>query len=418
MLEELMVLNHWVESKDVGFLRKNNIDESWFFATREMVQWINGFVAKTGALPSSTALACEFPDDFKLYDTLDPIDYLTNKLKEQKAYTEYRPLLLKNAKLVEEGGTLEAIWDMKSSIDSMLRTYSTKMTRYDWVKNALERYEKYMHTHGGAEIGITSGLKGLDELTGGWKEDDLILVSGRLGEGKSLVSGYFAYNAWKYVQRAKVNAPVIIITTEMPELEVSYRLDTLEKHFSNRALTRGQLANVESYKEYLSELEKKDSSLLILSQEANGGKPFTPTDIRSIIESEKPALLCIDQLYDLSDGTGERDIRKRIVNVSNGIRDINLYTKTPTILVAQAGRDAAKRAKKDSEATPELFEIQESDAPAQKSTRVITLRLLNDNMFKLTLKKNRGGPSEKDIYINVNIDTGMWDEVIQDESVF
>lgn len=419
MIEELQLLNIWLTSKDIGFLRKLGIDISYFPICKDIIKWVEDFATQTGKLPSVDTVVYEFPDDFKKLSDLEPTEYLVNKLKEERAYQEYRPLLIDNAKLVEEGTTIEAMWCMKNKLEQMLRNYTGKMNQYDWVKHALERYEQYMLKHGKEGImGIPTGINALDDLTGGWRDDDLILVSGRTNEGKSLVGGWFAYHAWKYVQKAKTNDPIIYFSTEMPELEIAYRLDTLKAHFSNRALNEGKLANIESYREYLEELSKKDSSFLILTQESNGGKPFTPTDIRSIIESEKPAFICIDQLYDISDGTGERDIRKRIVNVSNSIRDINLLTKTPTMLITQSNRDAAKSAKKDINATPELHDNQESDNPAQKATRAITLRLINNELFKMTLRKNRGGKRDVDVYMKANIDTGVWEEETPETGVF
>jgi replicative DNA helicase len=275
-----------------------------------------------------------------------------------------------------------------------------------------------MKRHGHTGLwGLPTGIKTLDELTGGWRNDDLVLLAGRTNEGKSMVGGFFAYHAWRALQTANINSPVIYITTEMPELEVSFRLDTLKAHFSNRALNEGHLPEHELYQEYLQELKKKDTSFLILSEEANGGRPFTPLDIRALIESEKPAFMVIDQLYDLSDGTSESDIRKRIVRVTNGIRETNLYTQTPMMLIAQAGRNAAKEAKKDPNATPELFDIQESDNPAQKATRVLTLRLLNDT-FKMSLKKNRGGKKDQDIFMKADLDSGYWEENFPETLVF
>ncbi len=232
------------------------------------------------------------------------------------------------------------------------------------------------------------------------------------------MSMYFAYQAWWSFLKANMNVPVVYISTEMPELEVAYRLDTMRAHFSNKELNQGKLQDIEAYREYLEELEKKTNSLLILTEDSNKGKAFTPNDIRSIIESERPGLMVVDQLYDLSDGTGERDIRKRIVNVSNDIRDVNMYTMTPIIWVAQAGRDSAREAKKDSKASPELHHIQESDTPAQKSTKVITLRLINGEIMKLSLKKNRGGVKGKDIYLRADIDKGYYGEIEEEALAF
>ena len=410
-----MLLNLWLSSKDIGFIRKAGLGREHFFVLTEAYDWVESFYKRTGKLPAIETLATEFEDVRKL-EHVEPISYLSDVLKEQKAYTEFRPVLSKNAELVSSGKTIDAMWQMRSELDRMLKTYAPSMERYDWVKNALERYDLYMEKHGQTGLaGIPTGHSELDKLTGGWRDDDLILVSGRLSEGKSLVGGYFGYHAWKYIQQAGVDAPVIYITTEMPELEIAYRLDTLRSHFSNKGLMEGKLQEPELYRDYLEELSQRKNSFMILSQESNGGRAFTPNDIRAIVESEKPAFLIVDQLYDIADPSGESDIRKRIVKTSNAIREINLSTKTPTILLAQSGRAAAR---KEEDATPELHEIQESDNPAQKATRAITLRLINNERFKLSLKKNRGGKRNEDVYFKVDIDSGRWYEETVETSAF
>ncbi|BFH11644.1 hypothetical protein J6TS7_07440 [Paenibacillus dendritiformis] len=69
--------------------------------------------------------------------------------------------------------------------------------------------------------------------------------------------------------------------------------------FSNRALNEGRLTDHELYREYTQELAKKDQRLVILSQDSNQGKPFTPMDIRAIIESERPGLIVLDSCMTL-----------------------------------------------------------------------------------------------------------------------
>lgn len=418
MLEEIQYINYWLTTKDPYLMRKHGIDRSYFVGMSDVVEFIENFREDTnGHLPTLDTVAVKFEDFQKLND-LESLDYVVSTLREQRAYMDYRPVLSTNAQMMSNGATIEAMWDMKNNIDSLLKKYTNKMSRYDWIKNAMDRYKKYMEKHGKEGLaGITTGLKELDKLTGGWKEDDLILLAGRTNEGKSFVGGFFAYMAWRSIQISKINDPVIYISTEMPETEVAYRMDTMRAHFSNRALNEGRLSDAISYKEYLEELEKMQTSLLIMSQEANKGNPFTPADIRAIIESERPAFIVIDQLYDLSDGTGERDIRKKIVNVSNGIREVNLYTQTPVMLIAQAGRDSAKDAKKDPNASPDLHQIQESDNPAQKATRALTIRRIDD-VFKLDLKKNRGGEKDKQVYVRANLDNGIWEETTEEEMVF
>lgn len=418
MIEELQVINHWLSSKEPFFLRKYGLDKSYFVATKDVVDWIETFRSDMkGHLPQPDTVASKFEDFRKLSD-LDTMDYLTGVLREQRAYMDYRPVLTNNAQMVNSGQTLEAMWKMKSDIDNLLKKYTGSLSRYDWIQHAKDRYERYMEKHNNEGLnGLSTGIKGLDDLTGGWKPDDFILLAGRTNEGKSLVGLYLSYMVWRSLMKAKMKDPVVYISTEMPEVEVAYRLDTMKAHFSNRGLNEGGLQDPELYKEYLNDLSTKENSFFIMTQDANRGNPFTPTDIRAIIDELRPAFVVVDQLYDLSDGTGETDIRRKIVNVTRELRDANLYTQTPMMVIAQAGRESAREAKKDKNASPELHHIQESDNPAQKATKALTLRKIDD-VFKMSLKKNRSGEKDKDIFMRSNIDTGIWDEISENEMVF
>lgn len=418
MKKEFQLIKHYLDSRDTSFLDTHDLNSTYFPTTDYIVDWIDEFKKANNALPTQDTVVEHF-DEFEVGGELEAVPYLVDELKKSKVYMEYRPVLTKSAELLAEGKVFEAIAHMRTDIEELNRTYTSKVTRYDWVKDAPKRFEEYMLLHEQEGLqGITSGIKSLDELTGGWVEDDLVLIAGRLGEGKSLLSQYFAYQAWLESVIEGDNRPIVFISTEMPEDQIAYRLDTMRAHFSNRALTRGELTNVEDYKEYLEELEKKSSSFIILTEESNGGRPFSAYDIRKVIESENPKIIIVDQLYDLTDGTGETDIRRRIVNVSNQIRETNLLTKTPMIWVAQAGRDSARDAKKDKNASPEIHQIQESDTPAQKSTKVITLRLIDNEVFKLSLKKNRSGEKDKDIFLRADINTGYYEEVDEATMVF
>ncbi|MEC0276782.1 DnaB-like helicase C-terminal domain-containing protein, partial [Peribacillus frigoritolerans] len=234
MLEELQYINHWIVSKDPHFNTRHGVDETYFVALQDVFQWVDKFRTDTnGHIPTMETVAAEF-EDFRKLNELETIDYVVGQLQEQRAYMDYRPVLVSNAKMVDDGQSIEAMWKMRNLIDNLLGKFTKKMTRYDWVQNALERFKAYMEKHGIEGLhGLTTGLNALDEATGGWKDDDLILVAGRTNEGKSLVGAYFSYMVWRALTIANVKAPIIYISTEMPELEVAYRLDTLRSHFSN-----------------------------------------------------------------------------------------------------------------------------------------------------------------------------------------
>lgn len=418
MIEEIQLINHWLQSEDPAFLSKQSLDTSLFIGTEHIVEWVEKFRRDYQALPTAATVATEFPE-FMTLTSLDPVPYLTQELYNQRAYMDYRPILTTGAQDLNSGvSAIEAMWKMRNNLERVLQNYAKRTQHYDWVNDAVSRYAQYMEKHGQEGLGgLPTGIKSLDELTGGWLEDDLILLAGRLNEGKSLLGGFFAFKVWMHLQINKIDTPVVLLSTEMSALQVAYRLDVMKQNFSMRALKEGKLPEHELYLEYLNDLSKKNTSFLILTHASNGGNPYTPNDIKSVIESERPAFICIDQLYDIKDPSGEHDIRRQIVNNSRAIREINLDTATPTMLLVQAGRDAAKDARKNANSAPEADQVQESDAPAQKATRMLSVKRTGD-IFRIALKKNRDGEKDKDVYLRSNIDVGSYEEMDEAELVF
>lgn len=417
MIEELGFLNHWLKSGNVDFPLDYGINEEHFVVLKDAWNFINDFKDRYGKLPTSDLLSVEF-EDFRVLEELDPIEYYVNALFEYNALVKFRPVIERSAELMVEGKTLQAINLIDAWIEDFKQKQHSELRYTDWVSEAEKRYEEYMKTHLREGMsGLSTGIPELDRVTGGWQEDDLILLFGRLGEGKSLLGLLFAYYVWRQAVINKLDRPVVFISTEMPVLEIAYRLDTMNQHFSNRSLVDGTLPDPDLYREYLEVLAKKKPGFYIFSQDDNDGKPFTPTTIHKIVKDFNPLFMVIDQLYDIQDDRYEGDIRKRIVSVTRKIRDINLMTRTPTILIAQAGRVAAHEAKRDKEYNPDIDTVQESDFPAQKATKVLSLRQL-DNMFRLTVKKNRGREKGANIYLHADIDTGIYESVSAEEVNF
>ena len=85
------------------------------------------------------------------------------------------------------------------------------------------------------------------------------------------------------------------------------------------------------------------------------------------------------------------------------MRTLNLKSGIPFIVMAQAGRESARAAKKDQKATPELEQIQESDNPAQKATKVLALHLYND-ILTISLKRIQRWRKGGNLYYRLNID--------------
>ena len=81
------------------------------------------------------------------------------------------------------GAVQQTVFDIQEILKKVLNGGDT----YSWVKNSIDRYAKYMDTHGKEVTGYPTGLTGLDDIIGGLMPDDFMLITARMGEGKSLV---------------------------------------------------------------------------------------------------------------------------------------------------------------------------------------------------------------------------------------
>lgn len=415
MIHELFYINQWINSKDPLFMLKNKVMPEWFSPeAKPILDFVKDYCDKYHATPTHHMVKSNFSSYVEYApEDLDTPSAIIEYIKSSYVDNQVTPIL---QKLVESslnplgfvGAVQQTVFDIQEVLKKVLNGGDT----YSWVKNSIDRYAKYMDTHGKEVTGYPTGLTGLDDIIGGLMPDDFMLITARMGEGKSLLGDYIGFNVWNYLVKEGIPSSVMCINTEMTATQVSYRLDTLKFHVSNKALRFGKVADTDAYKDYMERLNQFEQDYFIITQN-DFGRNLTPIDIEALIEEKKPALVIIDQLYDIYDGTGERDIRKRIINATNALRTLNLKSGIPFIVMAQAGRESARAAKKDQKATPELEQIQESDNPAQKATKVLALRLYND-ILTISLKKNRDGEKGGNLYYKLNIDQGIWTETDED----
>lgn len=232
MFEELNFLNHWLQSKDIYFAKKQGIDKSYFFVLKDVFEYIEEFIGKFNSLPSLELVATDF-DDFRVVD-LDPLQYVVNELRESKAYTEYRPIITTNAQLVNQGKTLEAIANMQEITKKHLESQARAFYR---AESTLD----YMNTNFLNEINlnkttprVSTGFKCIDDTLGGG------LYTGLYAIGAEPTVGKTAFLLQIADHLAKNGNDVLFFTLEMSKRELICRSIARELYDPK---TRPELAN-------------------------------------------------------------------------------------------------------------------------------------------------------------------------------
>lgn len=216
---------------------------------------------------------------------------------------------------------------------------------------------------------IKTGFKELDNKLIGWnKGEDLIVLMGRPGQGKSFLGLKFALSAALQGKR------IGIYSGEMSKAQVQRRLLMLNK-----------LGRVWSDKESLDDMRSKQLNMTLLTQRELQGRANVK-DLEQMIAKDELDFLFVDQLSLMDDYRPKvYDTRTRFSNISADLFTLSTKYQIPIILAVQSNRDGGMQ--KDA---PLLENIAESDAVGQNATRVIGMRR-ESNILTMNISKNRYG---------------------------
>lgn len=194
-----------------------------------------------------------------------------------------------------------------------------------------------------------------------------------------------------------------LISPEMSATKIGYRFDTLVNHFSNKNLVWGQ--NQIGYEDYIKGLkEKKNKFIVTIPQDFN--KKITVSKIKNFVQKNKIDILGIDGITYLTDERYNKgDTRTTMLtNISEDLMSLSIELKIPILVVVQSNRSGVN---KDSEETPDLENIKDSDGIAANATKVLAIKQkVNDNILQLSVRKHRDGRTGQTLLYQFDFDTG------------
>ena len=219
---------------------------------------------------------------------------------------------------------------------------------------------------------ISTGFKELDEKLIGWKRgEELVTVLGRTGQGKSWLALKFAMAAALQGER------VGIYSGEMSQQQLQERL-----------LCCAKQTYTSTKEESLQFLINSNIDIRLLTQKELRRRANV-NDIESMIVKDNLTMFIIDQLSlmeDISSKPGT-PLRQQYGNISMDLFSLTTKYNIPGLLLVQSNRQGSEQRN-----GPALENIAESDAVAQNSTRVISMKKEN-NVLTMNILKNRYGPA-------------------------
>jgi replicative DNA helicase len=261
--------------------------------------------------------------------------------------------------------------------------------------------------------GISSGIHGLDNLTGGWRGGQMVVIAARTGEGKTSLATQLLLHASRYKwddareDWASKGFPVCLVELEMTAQEVAQRAVA---HLGGPPLWKLRDAGKLTDKD-LADGKQALSTLHNLPFFVDAPPRMKLGALRAKARSWKRRhgmeVLCVDLIGKVGGESKERDRWREVATVSHGLKALAKELNCVVFAIAQLNRDAAGG---DDAGVHQIRESGDIEQDADV-VMLLTTNPKDPTVKTLRIAKNRSGLTGR-IAMRFNGDTQTFKEII------
>ncbi len=215
--------------------------------------------------------------------------------------------------------------------------------------------------------GVPSGFSGLDRVTFGWQNTDLIILAARPAVGKTAFALNLARNA---VMHPTKPTPVALFSLEMSAGQLVQRILSAESEIWLEKIARGKMEEHEMKQLYARGIQRLSQAPLYIDDTPALNIFELRAKCRRLKNKHNIGMVIIDYLQ-LMSGTGDGRNSNREQEISNISRNLKALAKelsVPIIALSQLSR--AVETRKESK-MPQLSDLRESGAIEQDADMVM-----------------------------------------------
>lgn len=374
----LQILNKIISTKDISIITDNNLTIDYFLEYEDEYSFIKEHFDNYKNVPDTETFINKFPD-FELLEVNESDRYLVDAIREEYLYSKSVPVIKKAAELLKSDSN-EASRYLQSELVNLTPNYTTPYVDIIHSNSRVEMFEDKSNNKD--KWFIPTGFEELDDIIYGWQcGEEFVVIFARTGIGKSWMLVKTVQHAWE------IGKNVGYVSPEMSADKIGYRFDTLNNHFSNMALVRGDKSKVsiDEYRQYNEKLAEHNNRILV-STPMDFNKQVTVGKLRTFVQANNLDMLAIDGITYMTDERYKRGDNKTtsLTNISEDLMALSCELKIPILVVVQSNRGGTE---KD---TPDLEDIRDSDGIAHNATKVISLNQKEEALV-MKIKKNRDG---------------------------
>ena len=286
--------------------------------------------SKHGEVPPVELIEERFPDlEIKSNDTSSSI--LVEELRKRRAHYLITEGIRRQADLLKKKDPFAAMADMRTVLldaDTDTRP-SRDVNIVDTTEERLKAYNDVILK--GGMLGIGTPWSILDEATQGFQNEDLIMLAGRGGTGKTwaevILSRYNWHNGYK----------PLLITREMGVWQIIRRFDAVHAQLPYGRFRGGHLTTDE-LERWKSELSKMKGGLEFWVSGDDEGSVGV-SGIRAKIRRYRPQIVYIDGGYLIEDERGGKAEWSRFANVCWDLKRLARSEGLPIVMTHQFSKE-------------------------------------------------------------------------------
>ena len=392
MLESLL-LSKVLDEHDFYVLNKHNIQADDFATQRDTYSFIKEYVEEHQQTPDVRTVAMNFDHFEYITEVSDSFKYLCTEIKNTSAKRRMFELLQSeaSAKFTEMNGLEFTKW-LKEEVESLEKSaVSVTSLGIDYAKSGEERKGAYLHRKQNKEkIFVPTPYEALNKvMNGGWLLGDYVLLQAFTNQGKTFIAsqiGIVAYNA---------NYNILHYSIELPKDQQLDRLDTVNGHFKNSQLARGELDNEEEYFRYLDTFNAKNETSYILKSMEDLKEGLSIQQIKQDLNVyPNTQVIIIDSFNLMRHKGGIKNMRNSLSQTSRELRQLFVKENVLGIVVHQTGAagEREKKKKEDVENViikpPSILDYSETISTIQDPSCIISFAQ-RDGIGKISVEKAR-----------------------------
>lgn len=242
----------------------------------------------------------------------------------------------------------------------------------EWIESIEDilkgRIEEYMEIVDNPEAvnarKVNSGYKSIDNMIGGFKAGELIILAARPSMGKTA----FALNLLTNIALQQKKS-VVMISLEMSSESIVDRIMSEVSRVPMYKISKGDLSN-EDFSQMGDAMEKLWGAKIYIDDKGGLTIPILKSKLRKLkIEKKGLDMVIIDylQLMHATSFIGNRT--QEISEISRGLKELSKELEVPIIALSQLSRAVEQRVDKK----PQLSDLRESGAIEQDADSVLML---------------------------------------------